>query len=84
MRIARAIDSLPQLRRQLVPTVRSRVERGRLISTGVDQPTQGGFKLGRTQYIGPVSRTRQHRYPHLRVVADPRIGCRVLSSLHRA
>ena len=40
MRIARAIDSMPQLRRQLVPTVRSRVERGRF-STGVDQPTQG-------------------------------------------
>ena len=40
MRIARAIDSMPQLRRQLVPTVRSRVERGQF-STGVDQPTQG-------------------------------------------
>ena len=40
MRIARAINSMPQLRRQLVPTVRSRVERGRF-STGVDQPTQG-------------------------------------------
>jgi SH3 domain-containing protein len=40
MRIARAIDSMPQLRRQLVPTVRSRVERGRF-STGVDQRTQG-------------------------------------------
>ena len=40
MRIARAINSMPQLRRQLVPTVRSRVERGQF-STGVDQPTQG-------------------------------------------
>ena len=40
MRIARAIDSMPQLRRQFFPTVRSRVERGRF-STGVDQRTQG-------------------------------------------
>jgi hypothetical protein len=44
MRIARAIGSLPHLRRQLVPTVRSRVVRGRLqwnLSTGVEQPAQG-------------------------------------------
>ena len=44
MRIARALGSLPHLRRQLVPTVRSRVSRGRLqgnFSTAIEKPTQG-------------------------------------------
>ena len=44
MRIARAIDAMPHLRRQLVPTVRSRVVQGRLqwnLSTGVAQPAEG-------------------------------------------
>ena len=41
MRLARALGSLPHLRRQFVPTARSRVVRGRLqwnFSTGVEQP----------------------------------------------
>jgi Bacterial SH3 domain len=42
MRIARAIGSRPHFRRQLVPTVRSRVVRGRWnLSTGVEQPARG-------------------------------------------
>src|SRR4029077_8637858 len=44
MRIARAIGSLPYLRRQFVPTARSRGVRGRLqwnFSTGIEQPSQG-------------------------------------------
>ena len=43
MRIARAIGSMPHLRRPFVPTVRSRVVRGRLQSNpsaGVEQPAQ--------------------------------------------
>ena len=43
MRLARALGSLPHLRRQFVPTARSRVVRGRLqwnLSTGVEQPAQ--------------------------------------------
>jgi hypothetical protein len=43
MRLARALNSLPHLRRQFVPTARSRVVRGRLqwnFSTGVEQPAQ--------------------------------------------
>ena len=43
MRLARALGSMPHLRRQFVPTVRSRVVRGRLqwnLSTGVEQPAQ--------------------------------------------
>jgi Bacterial SH3 domain len=44
MRLARALGSLPHLRRQFVPTARSRVVRGRLqwnFSTGIEQPSQG-------------------------------------------
>ena len=42
MRLARALGSLPHLRRQFVPTARSRVVRGRLnLSTGIEQPSQG-------------------------------------------
>jgi SH3 domain-containing protein len=44
MRIAQALGSMPHLRRQIVPTVRSRVVRGRLqwnLNTGVEQPAQG-------------------------------------------
>ena len=44
MRIARAIGSMPNLRRQLVPPVRSRVVQARLewnLGTGVEQPAQG-------------------------------------------
>ena len=42
MRIARAIGSIPHLRRPFVPTVRSRVVRGRWNpSAGVEQPAQG-------------------------------------------
>src|SRR6476646_7945458 len=44
MRIARAIGSMPHLRRQLVPTVRSRPRRRRLqrnFNTAVEKPTQG-------------------------------------------
>jgi len=43
MRLARALGSIPHLRRELVPTARSRVVRGRLqwnFSTGVEQPAQ--------------------------------------------
>ena len=43
MRLARALGSLPHLRRQFVPTARSRVVRGRLqwnLNTGVEQPAQ--------------------------------------------
>ena len=43
MRLARALGSLPHLRRQFVPTARSRVVRGRLqwnFSTGIEQPSQ--------------------------------------------
>ena len=43
MRLARALGFLPHLRRQFVPTARSRVVRGRLHwnpSTGVEQPAQ--------------------------------------------
>ena len=44
MRLARALGSLPHLRRQFVPTARSRVVRGRLqwnFSTGIEEPSQG-------------------------------------------
>jgi Bacterial SH3 domain len=44
MRLARALGSMPHLRRQLVPTARSRVVRGRMqwnLSTGVEQPARG-------------------------------------------
>jgi Bacterial SH3 domain len=44
MRIARAIGSMPHLRRQLVPTARSRVVRGPLqwnLGAGVERPAQG-------------------------------------------
>ena len=44
MRFARALGSLPNLRRQSVPMARSRVVRGRLQwnpSTGIEQPSQG-------------------------------------------
>jgi hypothetical protein len=43
MRLARALGSLPHLRRQFVPTARSRVVRGRLqwnFNTRVEQPAQ--------------------------------------------
>ena len=43
MRLARALGSLPHLRRQFVPTARSRVVRGRLqwnLGTGVEQPAE--------------------------------------------
>jgi len=43
MRLARALGSLPRLRRQFVPTARSRVVRGRLqwnFNTRVEQPAQ--------------------------------------------
>jgi Bacterial SH3 domain len=43
MRLARAIGSMPHLRRQFVPAARSRVVRGRLqwiLCTGVEQPAQ--------------------------------------------
>jgi SH3 domain-containing protein len=41
MRLARALGSMPHLRRELVPTARSRVARGRMqwnLSAGVEQP----------------------------------------------
>jgi hypothetical protein len=44
MRLARALGSLPHLRRQFVPKARSRVVRGRLqwnFNTRVEQPSQG-------------------------------------------
>ena len=42
MRLARALGSLPHLRRQSVPTARSRVVRGRLQwNPGIEQPSQG-------------------------------------------
>ena len=42
MRFARALGSLPHLRRQSVPTARSRVVRGRLQwNPGIEQPSQG-------------------------------------------
>ena len=43
-RLARALDSLPHLRGQFVPTARSRVVRGRPLwnpSTEIEQPSQG-------------------------------------------
>jgi Bacterial SH3 domain len=43
MRLARALGSIPHLRRELVPTARSRVVRGRMqwnLSAGVEQPAQ--------------------------------------------
>jgi hypothetical protein len=43
-RLARALGSLPHLRRQCVPTARSKVVRERLqwnLSTGIEQPSQG-------------------------------------------
>ena len=43
MRLARALGSIPHLRRELVPTARSRVVRGRLqrnFNTRVEQPAQ--------------------------------------------
>ena len=62
MRIARAIDSMPQLRRQLVPTVRSRGDAGAISAQGLTNQRKGF----RGSTYSPVSRTRRHRYPHLR------------------
>src|SRR4029077_5179112 len=62
MRIARAIASMPHLRRQLVPTVRSRPRRRRLqgnFSTAVEKPTQGvswvNVKPGLADQTTPLS-----------------------------
>jgi hypothetical protein len=62
MRIARAIDSMPHLRRQLVPTVRSRPRRRRLqrnFNTAVEKPTQGvswvNVKTGLADQTTPLS-----------------------------
>jgi hypothetical protein len=61
-RIARAIDSMPHLRRQLVPTVRSRPRRSRLqrnFNTAVENPTQrvswGNVKPGLADPTTPLS-----------------------------
>jgi Bacterial SH3 domain len=61
-RIARAIDSMPHLRRQLVPAVRSRPRRSRLqrnFNTAVENPTQlvswGNVKPGLADQMTPLS-----------------------------
>src|SRR6516164_4456923 len=62
MRITRALGSLPNLRRHLAPTARSRLSRGRLqgnVSTAIERPTSKGLaqlKLGPASNI--VSFTR--------------------------
>jgi Bacterial SH3 domain len=51
MRLAQALGSLPHLRRQFVPTAKSRVVRGRLqwnLNTGVEQPAQASVDVKAT------------------------------------